>query len=169
MDPRVAYVVGHMMQGICNADAEVPDPTGRRTAPLERPRAGKTGTTNQSRNTWFCGFTPEFTTIVWIGYRDNRPLGRGLDYTGGRLACPIWTEFMVEAHKGLPVQDFTVPEGVEFHNIYRVKGTLGGPYREAYVAGNPPPAGWAGDVEAALEDAETGDAPEMNDLLFGAI
>lgn len=169
MDPRVAFVVGHMMRGICVADAEVPDPTGRRTAPLERPRAGKTGTTNQSRNTWFCGYTPEFTAIVWIGYRDNRPLGRGLDYTGGRLACPIWTDFMVEIHKGLPVQEFPVPEGVEFHNIHRVRGTAGGRYREAYIAGNPPPGEWRGEVERAIEHTETGDVPEMNDLLFGQI
>ena len=113
--------------------------TGARTAPLERPRAGKTGTSNESRNVWFCGYTPDFTTIVWVGYRDNRPLGRGIDFTGGRLAAPIWTEFMIAAHEGLPVREFDVPDGVDFFNVDRQSGVAGGSYREAFIRGTAPP------------------------------
>lgn len=167
MAPAVAYVVTHMMQGVCTPDSEVPAPTGRRTEALGRPRAGKTGTTNSSRNVWFCGVTPDFTCVVWVGYRDNRPLGRGLDYTGGHLACPIWTDFMIEAHKGLPVHEFTVPDGVTFYNIHRVSGLAGGKYPEAYVNGTQPPAEWTGDVEEAVESEE--EAPELEGQLLGEI
>ncbi len=134
IDPAVAYVVTHMLSAATQYG------TGARTAPLERPRAGKTGTSNESRNVWFAGYTPDFTTVVWVGYRDNRPLGRGLDYTGGRLASPIWTEFMIAAHEGLPVREFDVPDGVEFFNVNRQSGVAGGNYREAFVRGTAPPA-----------------------------
>jgi len=107
---------------------------------LERPVGGKTGTTNESRDAWFCGFSADYTCAVWVGYRDNRTLGSGGDYTGGRLACPIWVDFMREAHEGLPAKDFEVPPGIEFFNINRRTGTKGGDYREAYIAGTAPPA-----------------------------
>ncbi len=138
IDPKVAYVVTHMLEGVCTPEAGY-YPTGHRTSRLDRPRAGKTGTTNNSRNVWFCGYTPQFTAVVWVGYRDNRPLGHGTEYTGGRLACPIWTDFMIAAHEGLPAEEFEVPEGIEFHNIDRFTGVAGGNYREAYIAGTRPP------------------------------
>ena len=112
LDARVRSI--SMRKALAWPDAAVPGPTGGRTRFLERPRAGKTGTTNESRDVWFCGFTADYTCVVWIGYRDNRPLGRGRDYTGGRLAAPIWTQFMIAAHEGLPKRDFEVPEGVSF-------------------------------------------------------
>ncbi|HOV61737.1 MAG TPA: PBP1A family penicillin-binding protein [Candidatus Hydrogenedentes bacterium] len=138
MDPRVAYVTLHMMEGVCQPGDGF-YPTGWRASALKRPVAGKTGTTNDSRDAWFCGFTRQYTTVVWVGYRDNRPLGRGADYTGGRLACPIWVEFMSEAHEGLPVEDFEVPPGVTFYKINRMTGTLSGSYEEAFLAGTRPP------------------------------
>ncbi len=153
MDPKVAYVTMHMLKGVCDPGHSAGHyPTGWRTHVLNRPRAGKTGTTNSSRDAWFCGFTPAYTCVVWIGYRDNRPLGSGRDYTGGRLACPIWIDFMLEAHDGLPVDDFEVPPGIEFHNVNRLRGTLGGDYKEAFIAGTAPPAQWYGDTYAAEED-----------------
>ena len=139
MDPRVAYVTLHMMEGVCTPGNGF-YPTGWRASSLKRPVAGKTGTTNNSRDAWFCGFTADYTTVVWIGYRDNRTLGKGRDYTGGRLACPVWVEFMTEAEEGLPVRDFDVPYGVEFFNIDRFTGVEGGSYKEAYIAGTRPPA-----------------------------
>jgi penicillin-binding protein 1A len=105
MPENIAFVMTNMMEGAATYG------TGARSRELGRPRAGKTGTTNDARDTWFCGFTPFFTCVVWIGYEDNTPLG---NYTGGELAVPIWTEFMKEAHKGLPLDDFTPPaSGVE--------------------------------------------------------
>ncbi|MDX9975272.1 MAG: transglycosylase domain-containing protein, partial [FCB group bacterium] len=105
MPENVAFVMTNLMEGAATYG------TGARSRELGRPRAGKTGTTNDARDTWFCGFTPHFTCVVWIGYEDNAPLG---NYTGGELAVPIWSEFMTEAHKGLPLDDFTPPaNGIE--------------------------------------------------------
>lgn len=133
------YQVVHLMQGVCTPVADNSYfPSGRRTEPLKRPRAGKTGTSNNSRNVWFCGFTPQYTCILWMGYDDNRPLGKGNDYTGGAMASPVWTEFMIEAHEGLPVEDFQVPAGVEFYPIDRATGLAGGDYTEAYIRGTEP-------------------------------
>jgi penicillin-binding protein 1A len=134
----VTYQVVHLMQGVCKPNPGGYSPSGRRTAPLGRPRAGKTGTSNESRNVWFCGFTPQYVCVVWIGYADNRSLGKGVAYTGGALASPIWTDFMIRAHEGLPVKDFKVPAGVEFYNINRSTGLAGGKYREAYIRGTKP-------------------------------
>ncbi|MFM1921761.1 MAG: hypothetical protein RLZZ303_3395 [Candidatus Hydrogenedentota bacterium] len=155
LDPRVAYVMTHMMQGVCEPDARLGlYPTGHRTSALARPRGGKTGTTNSNRNVWFCGFTPEYTCIVWIGYSDNRSLGEGRDFTGGRMATPVWTEFMIAAHEGLPIRDFEVPEGVVFYDIDRIRGTRGGSYKEAYVEGTAPPAAWTPPAEPVESDME---------------
>ena len=156
LDPRVAYVMTHMLEGVCRPDGRLRYyPTGHRASQLERPVAGKTGTTNSSRDTWFCGFTTDYTCVVWIGYRDNRSLGRGADYTGGRLACPIWVEFMLAAEEGLPKRDFEVPYGITFYNINRLTGTLGGGYQEAFLTGTAPPAAWTYEEPPALEEVDT--------------
>ncbi len=127
----VAYVVTHLMEGVVQFG------TGFAAKKLERPCAGKTGTTNENRDTWFCGFTPDYTAVVWLGYEDNSPLGG--NYTGGGLAAPIWTDFMREAHKGLPVKDFEVPDGVTMYNVDRRSGVAGGNFKEAFIRGTKPP------------------------------
>jgi len=105
MAAEVANVVTSMLEGAATRG------TGATaTRPLgDRPRAGKTGTTNDFRDAWFAGYTPNFTTVVWLGYTDNRPLGSGNNYTGGRQAAPIWTEFMLVAEEGLPLREFPKP------------------------------------------------------------
>lgn len=136
----VTYQIIHLLQGVCKPDFKGNYlPTGWRTYKLERPHGGKTGTTNESRNVWFCGFTPQYTCVIWLGYEDNRPLGRGTRYTGGVLASPIWTDFMIQAHEGLPIKDFRVPPGVEFYDIDRHTGLAGGTYREVFIRGTHPP------------------------------
>lgn len=155
----VTYQIVHLMQGVCTPDPRQRIwPSGHRTKALKRPRAGKTGTTNNNTNVWFCGFTPQYTCIVWMGYADNRSLGEGNDYTGGRLASPIWTDFMIEAHKGLPVEDFHVPQGVEFYKINRVTGLIGGEYTEAYIRGTRP---------LKYKPIEE-EAPELEELFFAS-
>ena len=130
---NLAFVMTYLMEGVTTYG------TGTRTKPLGRPCAGKTGTSNDSKDVWFCGFTPQYTCVVWVGYDDSRPLGRGNNYTGGRLACPIWTGFMIKAHEGLPVAEFVAPHGVDFINVDRQTGREGGNFMEAFIAGTRPP------------------------------
>jgi penicillin-binding protein 1A len=147
LDAQIAYLMTNIMEGVAVRG------TGARSRALERPRAGKTGTTNDARDVWFCGFTPQFTCVVWMGYRDYRSLGAGRGFTGGRLACPIWTEVMIEAHKDLPVLEFEVPQGIAFHGS-------GPGFREAYLKDDhwapetAPIEGQTGPMEAPGRDAE---------------
>lgn len=78
--------------------------TGTRAQALKRPLAGKTGTTNDFADGWFIGFSPSLTCGVWVGYDDHRELGPKEE--GARVALPIWMEFMGEALKDQPVEDF---------------------------------------------------------------
>ena len=171
LDADVAYVMTHMLQGVCTPDYKKKYyPTATATAKLGRPRGGKTGTTNESRNVWFCGFTPYYTTVVWLGYTDNRPLGKGRDhlgrsFTGGGLAAPVWTEFMIKAHEGLPEADFEKPFGVDMYNIDRLRGTIGGDYEEAYLTRGPkPPVEWYGDIYAELQRLEQEEMELLGDI-----
>ncbi|MCA9519875.1 MAG: PBP1A family penicillin-binding protein [Myxococcales bacterium] len=77
--------------------------TGRAARKLGRPAAGKTGTSNKGRNSWFVGYTPQLVAGVWVGFDDRLPIRRG---TGGRLAAPIWTHFMKVALQGKPLLGF---------------------------------------------------------------
>lgn len=131
--PDLAYLMTYLMEGVATYG------TGAYSAKLGRPRAGKTGTTNESKDVWFCGYTPDYTCVVWIGYKDNRSLGHGVQYTGGRLACPVWTDFMIHAEQGLPVRDFVPPPGVKFYYINKATGVAGGKFREAFIRGTKPP------------------------------
>ena len=101
--------------------------------------AGKSGTTNDLRDGWFVGFTPELLTVVWVGFDDNQPLG----LSGTQAALPIWTTFMSRALAGRPDKPFAVPPGIVFAEIDRDTGQLAGPlcprlFREAFVSGTEP-------------------------------
>ncbi len=115
--------------------------TGRRVRSIGRPCAGKTGTTNDQRDAWFIGFTPQLITGVWVGFDDMRSLGKG--ETGSRAASPIWLYFMREAVKGLPPVDFPIPNGIVFARIdpktgRLIKGGSGGMF-EVFKKGELPP------------------------------
>ena len=101
--------------------------------------AGKTGTTNDLRDAWFVGFTPELLTVVWVGLDDNQPLG----LSGAQAALPIWTAFMTRALAGHANQAFEVPEGIVFVDIDKDTGKLATPacpkvFRESFLAGTEP-------------------------------
>ncbi|HEX6465457.1 MAG TPA: hypothetical protein VFZ98_13430, partial [Vicinamibacterales bacterium] len=101
--------------------------------------AGKTGTTNDLRDAWFIGFTPDLLTVVWVGLDDNQPIG----LSGAQAALPIWTQFMARALAGHPSQSFDVPEGIVFADIDKDNGKLATPhcpvvFREAFLAGTEP-------------------------------
>jgi penicillin-binding protein 1A len=98
-----------MLEGV------VQNGTGRSVRSLGRPVAGKTGTTNDQHDAWFVGYTPDILTGVWVGYDDHRTLGSS--GTGGRVAAPIWLDFMKKAVANMPVHDFDMPNGISCVHI----------------------------------------------------
>jgi penicillin-binding protein 1A len=122
---NTAFVMTDLLEGV------VQEGTGWRVKALKRPVAGKTGTTNDLRDAWFMGFTPELVTGVWVGYDDRKSMGRG--ETGSRAASPIWLYYMSEVLKDLPIKDFAVPAGVVFAKIDKETGLLASPYSKKTV------------------------------------
>lgn len=135
ISPATAYVMTDLLKAVVN------EGTGWRVKRLGRPCAGKTGTTDEMRDAWFIGYTPELITGVWVGYDDRSPMGKG--ETGSRAASPIWLYFMKEALRDRPIQDFKVPDSVVFARIDSKTGLLAGPYSEksvfqAFIKGTEP-------------------------------
>jgi penicillin-binding protein 1A len=104
IDMGTAYLMTSLLESVVQAG------TGQRVKALHRPTAGKTGTTNDLHDAWFMGFTPRYTTGVWVGLDQGAPIGRG--ETGSRAASPIWLDYMQHALDGKSVREFTVPEGI---------------------------------------------------------
>jgi penicillin-binding protein 1A len=120
--PRVisaqnAYLMADMMADVIKRG------TGRRALALGRSDiAGKTGTTNEAKDTWFNGFTQNLVATVWVGFDQERPLGEAEE--GARTALPIWIQFMREALKGVPEQTRAMPDGLVTLRISPATGTL---------------------------------------------
>jgi penicillin-binding protein 1A len=106
---ETAAIMTHLLQEVVESG------TGWRVKALNRPAAGKTGTTNDLKDAWFIGFTPSYVTGVWVGFDDGRSLGK-LE-TGGRAASPIWLNFMQRILWGEPEESFPTPSGVVFTTI----------------------------------------------------
>jgi penicillin-binding protein 1A len=107
--PQTAFMITYLLEGA------VQNGTGWRAKSLNRPVAGKTGTTNQFMDAWFIGFTPELITGVWVGFDEERSLGE--NETGSRAASPIWVTFMSKILKDKQIKDFPIPKGIEFTKI----------------------------------------------------
>jgi penicillin-binding protein 1A len=138
LDPRIAFVATHLMSEVVSFG------TGHDAKQLGRPAAGKTGTTNDYQDAWFMGFTPTIVTGSWVGYDTSKPIGKG--ETGARAALPIWLDFMKEAVKNQPEQEFQVPPGVVFASIHPQTGKLAPPnasyaIKEAFIEGTEPKEG----------------------------
>ena len=112
--PEVAYVITSMMESV------VAEGTGHRAAVLKIPLAGKTGTSNDARDTWFVGFTPDYIVCVWIGNDDNQPLGRR--ETGGTTAVPVFVDILKQMK--LPAKAFAKPAHIVEKLIDRATGLL---------------------------------------------
>jgi penicillin-binding protein 1A len=97
--------------------------TGRRALALgRRDIAGKTGTTNEARDTWFNGYNAALVASVWVGFDQSKPLGEGEE--GSRTAVPIWTDFMAKALQGVPDASWPSPGGLVQVRISPVTGEL---------------------------------------------
>jgi penicillin-binding protein 1A len=174
-DPGSAYQLVTMMQGVVERG------TGDAVKAVGKPIAGKTGTTNEFRDAWFEGFSPDLAAGVYVGYDEPDSLGK--DETGGHVAAPIFRDFMIAALENTPAIDFRIPQGLR---LYRVSAATGLPVSgsapaiyEAYKPGTEPgakrdtgsqansaaedgaPTDGVGD--AAASDAGAGDAGQADD------
>jgi len=116
MTKENAYLITNMLMDVIQSG------TGRLAKSIGRPLAGKTGTTNSYNDAWFVGYAPNLTTGVWVGFDEVRTLGR-LE-SGAHAALPIWTRFMDQSLRNLPVMTFTIPEGIQFAQIDTITGDL---------------------------------------------
>ncbi len=138
----------------------VKDGTAKAASSLQRPLAGKTGTTNEAKDTWFVGYSTDFVAGVWVGYDEAIPLGYG--EAGAVTALPIWMAFMKAAEAGRPAVDFPRPAGIVTVRIDPVTGLLAAPdvgegIDEEYLDGTAPtelstPAAPAATPGAATDD-----------------
>jgi penicillin-binding protein 1A len=114
LDPMTAYQMTSMMEGVVQRG------TATSLRDLGRPIAGKTGTTNDYKDAWFIGYTPNLVTGVYIGFDKPTPMGRGA--TGGQLAAPVFKQFMVSVLEDRPMTDFSIPDGMTQIQIDRKTG-----------------------------------------------
>ncbi|WEX87404.1 penicillin-binding protein 1A [Sinorhizobium garamanticum] len=114
LDPMTSYQITSMMEGVITRG------TAAGKIKLDRPIAGKTGTTNDEKDAWFVGYTPDLVAGLYLGFDDPAPLGRGA--TGGSLSAPIFNTFIQEAVKGTRPGKFVVPEGMSLIPVNRKTG-----------------------------------------------
>ena len=122
MDPITAYQITSMLEGVVQRG------TAAQASSLGRPLCGKTGTTNEYRSAWFMGCSPQLVVGIFVGFDDNRSLGEG--ETGAVAAVPIFIDFMKEALKGYPPEDFKAPKNVRYAMVRGI--------REAFRPGTEP-------------------------------
>jgi penicillin-binding protein 1A len=137
--PQTAYVLTTILQGVIDEAGG----TGGAARSLGRPAAGKTGTSSSFYDGWFIGYTPDIATGVWVGFDEEKSLGRS--EFGAKTALPIWLDYMKAAHENLPPRGFPVPDGIVFANIDNETGHLVSSnsksvVRQAFIDGTEPGA-----------------------------
>ena len=115
VEAEVAAVLTSMLRSV------IDEGTGKLARELGRPVAGKTGTTDDSRDAWFAGYTPDHVAVAWVGFDTPRSLGK-LE-SGGELALPIWLAAMQQAERELPIREFDRPPGLARAFIDRETGS----------------------------------------------
>jgi penicillin-binding protein 1B len=132
---ETAYLITNMLQSVVTSGTA----GSLRNYGLTQPIAGKTGTSNDFRDAWFVGYTPDLLCLVWVGYDDNKPVR----LTGAQAALPIWANFMKKALAGTPVRDFSKPGQTVERDIDPTTGKLAGwdciyRVREIFIKGTEP-------------------------------
>jgi len=127
ISPELAFLTTSLLRAV------VVDPrgTGWRLKDLNRPLAGKTGTTNDQADAWFLGYSADIVTGTWVGHDETAFLGYG--ETGSRAAAPIWVDYMREALKDRPRLNFPVPDPIVFARVDRKTGLLAGADSKGFV------------------------------------
>jgi len=151
IDPHTAYQMTSILEGV------VQHGTGRSLKKLERPLAGKTGTTNEEKDAWFVGYSPDLVVGVFVGYDTPRPMGKG--QTGGRVAAPIFGAFMKKALADKPATPFRIPPGIKLvrvnhHTGLRASADQSDTIMEAFKPGEGPDDAYS--VIGLSEVTETG-------------
>jgi penicillin-binding protein 1A len=118
-EPGSAYQIVNMLRGVIERG------TGKRVQAVGKPLAGKTGTTNDEKDTWFIGFTPDLTVGVFIGFDEPRPLGR--QETGSSVSAPVFRDFMAAALDGKPAIPFRIPPAIRLVRVNAETGELARP------------------------------------------
>ncbi len=137
MSPYTAYQITSMMEGVVQRG------TGKKALVVGKPIAGKTGTSNDEKDAWFIGYTPDLAVGVYVGYDNPKPMGK--KRTGGELATPIVADFMRLALQGQPATPFRVPRAIELMPINAASGRSSvfgeeGVILEAFKPGDEPPS-----------------------------
>ncbi len=163
ISPQNDYVMTDMMIDVVRRG------TAARAMQLKRTDiAGKTGTTNDGRDAWFCGFNARLVGTSWVGFDQERPLGRGEQ--GSRTALPIWIYFMAEALQGTPEQRRSPPPGLVNMRISASTGMAARPddsdaMFETFIDGHLPPIAEGGPIESSI-DGTTSPQPSSEEPLF---
>lgn len=136
IDEKIAYVVSDMLTAVLQPGGTA----ANISAAIERPAAGKTGTTENLKEAWFVGYTPDLVAAVYIGYDDK---SKEVGQTGSQIAAPIWASFVKVSLKNVPASGFTMPAGVIRVNICAEDGLLAGPFttksiETAFIQGTEP-------------------------------
>ena len=123
VDPQSIYLALDMLRAVVEEGTAKIIRSGYQ---FDRHAAGKTGTTNDARDLWFVGFTPDLVTAVWVGYDDNRPVKdkNGIELTGATAAIPVWVRFMKSALQGDRYRNFPIPEGIIFEYVDPTTGKI---------------------------------------------
>jgi penicillin-binding protein 1A len=149
-DPDSVFQLINMMEGVVQRGTGEPVAKG-----LNRPIAGKTGTTQDFADAWFAGFTPDLVTVVWVGF--DTPADLGNNETGAVVAGPIWHDYMAAALAGRPVLSFPIPPGVTMASWDSGKGTVTDAFKADQAPGaSGPMGGGVGVASAPAEDAAGG-------------
>jgi penicillin-binding protein 1A len=159
LDPMTAYQITSIMEGVVQRG------TATVVKEVGKPIAGKTGTTNDEKDAWFIGFSPDLVVGVYLGYDKPRHLGRGA--TGGVLAAPIVRDFMKVALADKPAVPFRVPAGIKLIRVDPKSGMRAGPgdqrvILEAFKPGTAPPDNYSVVGVTDAEGRQVGVSPEVD-------
>ncbi len=138
LSPQLAFLVTNLLKGVVTGG------TGAYAQRLHRPVAGKTGTSNEGRDLWFIGYTPDYVAAAWMGYDDFSSLDRK-EWTGGSTVVPWWTDIMGQVLADAPKKDFPAPANIVYSKIDGLTGMLALPscpkgkiILEAFLEGTEP-------------------------------
>lgn len=157
LTPQTAYQIVSMLEGVVQRG------TATFISRIGKPLAGKTGTTNDSRDAWFVGFSPDLVVGVFVGFDDNRPLGKG--ESGGGVAAPVFYDFMRNVLQDAPSTPFRIPDGLNLVRINAKTGKLASAGDEQVILEAFKPGTAPGDTPALSADDDPGFAapPQMED------